>query len=256
MAGVAASGLELSTNNAAVMAANKCLQFVPGLRPSTRRAFGTRLKQALAFLERTDRKNMPNDIEKQLSRQLGYLERSCKLFDEGFPDEAIRIAVTIRTLFHDTKNSKSLLSILEIKDKVLIKSACYPEAVVNGHRYFAHDPLTGMDESGKIIPILGSKKKAWLLSANDWWRNSIAVIISPGICVSRRDIVLAAANKDGGAHVDKKYPQKYEYLNRGFWQKKGGWHSEHQFVLLRQFAFEILQSEELTEYTEETENES
>ena len=52
MAGVATSGLELSTNNAAVMAANKCLQFVPGLRSSTRRAFGTRLKQALAVFKK------------------------------------------------------------------------------------------------------------------------------------------------------------------------------------------------------------
>lgn len=195
---------------------------------------------------------MPNKLENQLSRQLGYLERSCMLFDQGYKDEAIRIAVTLRTLFHDTykpngkANSVSLLTLLGIKDNTTIKSACPHHEVVNRHRMFAWDPLTIMDDDHNILPLLGKNKKTWSLLAEEWWQYSTSVIIVPGICVSRKDIVLAAANKDGGTHVNKKYPEKYEYLNRGFWRTGQKCHNEHQFTLLRHFAFEVLNSEDLT----------
>jgi hypothetical protein len=110
---------------------------------------------------------------------------------------------------------------------------------------FALDPLTKFGDNKELVPILGSKKTAWFMAAEDWWKNSTVVILVPGECVSRKDIVLAAANKDGGTHVDK-LPEKYDYLNRGFWQTGKNWHSGHQFVLLRQLAFEVLKSPELT----------
>ena len=51
--------------------------------------------------------------QQELKKQLGFLRRSCQLYDEGEVDEAIRIAVPIRTTIHDTRNSTSLLTHLD-----------------------------------------------------------------------------------------------------------------------------------------------
>jgi hypothetical protein len=48
-------------------------------------------------------------FQKKLREQLGFLERSCQMYDEGHIEEAIRIAGTLRTLIHDTGKSTSLL---------------------------------------------------------------------------------------------------------------------------------------------------
>src|SRR5258708_9428366 len=48
-------------------------------------------------------------FRQHLTKQLGFLARSCKSYDEGHIDEGIRIATVIRVLVHDTKNCVSLL---------------------------------------------------------------------------------------------------------------------------------------------------
>jgi hypothetical protein len=48
-------------------------------------------------------------FQKELKKQLGFLERSCQMYDEGHIDEAIRIATILRTLINDTGRSISLL---------------------------------------------------------------------------------------------------------------------------------------------------
>lgn len=192
-------------------------------------------------MDKDSLKKHPSRILKQIPRQLNFLNNSCESFDEGQREEAVRIAVILRTLFHDTKQSKSLLAILGVKNETEILSTCSPTPVVEKHELFAWDPLTSFDEEKRLTPILSTREKKWFLLAEDWWQNNTVVILVPGICVSRRSIVLAAANKDGGTHVDK-YTDEYEYLDRGFWQSGCEWHSEHQFVLLRQFAFEVLNS--------------
>ena len=58
-----------------------------------------------------------------LQKQLGFIERSCASFDAGFYDEAIRIAVSIRILLHDTKSSTSLLTLLGAKG-ITLRSTC------------------------------------------------------------------------------------------------------------------------------------
>ena len=45
-----------------------------------------------------------------------------RAYDEGLEDEAQRIATVLRTLFHDGRNSESLLSQLKLKTLLLIFS--------------------------------------------------------------------------------------------------------------------------------------
>jgi hypothetical protein len=49
------------------------------------------------------------DFTGQLQRQLGFMENSARAYDAGHRDEAIRLATSLRVLFHQTPKSTSLL---------------------------------------------------------------------------------------------------------------------------------------------------
>ena len=49
------------------------------------------------------------DFKAHLAKQLRFLERSCKSYDAGFTDEAVRIATVIRVIIHQTGTSTPLL---------------------------------------------------------------------------------------------------------------------------------------------------
>jgi hypothetical protein len=51
----------------------------------------------------------------KLREQLGFIERSTRFFDEGHEEEALRLATTMRVLFHDTALSTSLLTHLSMR---------------------------------------------------------------------------------------------------------------------------------------------
>lgn len=85
----------------------------------------------------------------------------------------------------------------------------------------------------------------------EWWVQPVYFI--SGLLLSRKDVILAAANKDGGAHVDAP-DVKLDALNEGFWLKTesgedGGTVStpvvRNHFRMLRRFADELLHSPDL-----------
>ena len=85
----------------------------------------------------------------------------------------------------------------------------------------------------------------------DWWEQPI--FIRDKKAYTRKDIVLAAANKDGGAHVDNP-DAKLQALQEGFWirtvthadgTKKTEPLADNHFRMLRRFAEELLSSKEL-----------
>ena len=53
-----------------------------------------------------------DDLNSHLKEQIQFLLKSCQSYDEGFFSEAKRLAVVIRVLLHDTKDSYSLLTLL------------------------------------------------------------------------------------------------------------------------------------------------
>jgi hypothetical protein len=59
----------------------------------------------------------------KLKDQLSYLWASYASYDAGHKQEAIRIALGIRVLLHDTRNSKSLLTHLGVKERVRLSSS-------------------------------------------------------------------------------------------------------------------------------------
>lgn len=93
------------------------------------------------------------------------------------------------------------------------------------------------------------------LPVSAWW-NQIVYIAGPVRC-TRKDLVLAAADKDGGAHVDKALTPEYEALitsgARGFFHYSPTGELDKMqpitnahLVYIRQIGHELLSSPDLT----------
>lgn len=65
----------------------------------------------------------PVDLQRHLNEQLGFLERSTASFDQGYEDEAKRLAVTLRVLLHETAQSHSLLGQLGRRQGAFVDTA-------------------------------------------------------------------------------------------------------------------------------------
>ena len=189
------------------------------------------------------------DFRSHLARQITFLQRSCQSYDEGATDEAIRIATIIRVLIHNTKSSTSLLKHLNGTTINLLSTTegASPNALMyhglgtiqlssNGHKYYA-----ALDNAlfKKFIPV------------SQWW-DQIVYVLNPQTRLSRRKIVLAAANQDGGAHVDAQLSPDYKSLTAdgviGHFQYSLNGQSireevtDAHLVAIRQMAHELLHS--------------
>ena len=179
----------------------------------------------------------------QLRRQLSFLDRSCASFDVGYRDEAVRIAVSIRVIVHDTKASTSLLSHLGATTIKLL-STVRPLPSIKG--VLGYDGLTVLSGQG-TIPWLDRAPYQVEVPLQKWWAQ-VVYVVGPGP-MTRKDLVLAAANKDGGAHVDAALTAEYESLFTMYQRvaADGGETpvTDVQLVGLRQLGFELLHSPEL-----------
>jgi hypothetical protein len=194
---------------------------------------------------------MKPDLAAQLRRQISFLERSCTAYDSGHHEEALRIAVSLRVLFHDTSKSVSLLKHLGIKSsaRVLSTFGLGSRKVATPGLLSAFVPLW-IEPTGERTPPLDDVIRRDFVSAEDWWSE---VIMCTRETLTRKDIVLAAANQDGGAHVDAQPGTKAAELIEGVGalttvsqgQVTRQSLDNHHFPLLRQFGYEVLNSPEI-----------
>ena len=152
------------------------------------------------------------DLEERLHDQLSFLSASGEAFDGGATPEAVRLAASVRVLVHDTHNSLSLLSQLGLKEEVeFLNTAPGIEGLVtpalttvevwtNGKLHF-RPRLSDLSFEPTRVPF------------DEWW--DMAVIADQdGIPFSRKSLILALANKEGGAHVDPELEPEYAALSR------------------------------------------
>jgi len=189
-----------------------------------------------------------SELKSLLESQIAFLKRSADAYDNGFEDEAIRLAATIRVLLHDSKTSKSLLSQLNMKNIDFFDSAT------------DYDPQNRLSHHGLVCISLGpsgSRYTAMLddvptkmrkVSFKEWW-NKIIFADTQKRLLSRQKIILIAANQDGGAHIDPELNETYAAIS-----KEGalGWMIEDQTkkrpldwperAAIRQIAHEVLKS--------------
>lgn len=204
------------------------------------------------------------DFRRQLTRQFQFLTHSCDLYDHGFHDEAIRIATIARVLFHHTydpvrnRGSIALIQHLGTPDpKLLSTCEIHPSAGA------FQSNLTNMQiwPSEKIFqmePKLSTATRSQEIDFDEWLNQEIVYVFpldGQSVRLSRKRLVLVAANQDGGAHVDAQLDRQYEALESG-----AGWimtlnpddgPSEElplkngHLSALRQIGYEILHSSEL-----------
>lgn len=194
-----------------------------------------------------------------LARQLGFIERSCKLYDEGFQDEGIRIATSLRVIFYKTTSSISIISHLG-NPSITIHSTC------NGSPHPQQDFFNGFgaarqleDGSRELIPSYNITACHEYLLFPKWWEEIIWQNDQSSPIITRRDLVLGASNQDGGAHVDSKLLPSYKSLtsdgSAGSYMKNVGNISllelskNAHLMCLRQLGWEVLNSPDLTALT-------
>lgn len=88
----------------------------------------------------------------------------------------------------------------------------------------------------------------------DWWDTEV-VCLTAGVRMTRKSLVLAVANQDGGAHVDETLKPDYMAIKSGAglvmtFLPAGGNPVEiplesHNVVTLRQIGYEVLHSPDL-----------
>ncbi len=159
-------------------------------------------------------KQSSEDLERHLKEQITFLERSARIYDEGNPDEAKRLATTIRVLVHDTKHSRSLLRQLSLKrigfvdgGDIPLKGNLAPEAGLTALHYRSGEAWW------EPKYLMEGRPAPHLRTFDSWWPRPV-VIDDEKAEISRAQLVLAMVNKDGGAHVDPKLERTYARLTR------------------------------------------
>jgi hypothetical protein len=198
------------------------------------------------------------DFKEQLKKQIQFLQSSCDSYDKGHKDEAIRIAVSLRTIFHQTPKSVSLLKHLNRYPTIL--STC--EKIPRDAKFWTNltnQHISPVQEFAEYIPKLDTARTKKNIMYRQWWATETVYLLGK-LDIKRKDLVLAAANKDGGAHVDKAYDKDYETILNGV-----GWsmqinrpdgseiHLPYKYghlSALRQMGYEVLNSPNLLKLAE------
>ncbi|MDT5016351.1 MAG: hypothetical protein QOD39_2511 [Mycobacterium sp.] len=152
-------------------------------------------------------------MHRKLREQLGYIQRSADAFDAGHEEEAIRLAGAMRVLFHDKGRNKSLLGQLGMRDATMLST---PRTKFVDWRCFLNVVLDPNAKADRGPVSFTPRLENGFASAafDDWWENE-SITNADGTSVTRRRIVLGAADQDGAAHVDPKLERFYEELARG-----------------------------------------
>lgn len=158
-----------------------------------------------------------DELGKALKEQLAMLHKSCERFDCGEVLEVNQIAVHLRVLWHNTGRSKGLASQLNLANHVFdtafdvpptFITAGLPAPTSHERRLFAvggHKVYVPLFDYGPA----GIHKTQF----DQWWEANV-LSDDEGHKFTRKDLVLAVASTDGGAHVDPELDSEYYALTR------------------------------------------
>jgi hypothetical protein len=184
---------------------------------------------------------------------LQFLDSSAAAFDAGHLGEAKRMAVSLRVLFHETAHSHSILAQLGERQQPMVDTS-YPYSPNNlaSHHGLVSLLFTGGAEARFNAPLGDRALPPRLSRFGDWWEKDIVIKGHDNKTYTRRSLVLFAANKDGGAHVDPHLDASLEKLRDGRgtgWvvsgfasQPDGSFIPDVQAYSIRQMAYEVQQS--------------
>jgi len=144
-------------------------------------------------------------------RQEGLLRTYASGFDGGNTDLALPMAVSIRVLVHDTRTSTSLLEHLGVKHRILFLDTA--QHIIPGNLLTNLGLVIAEVTVGEYVAPLDMERPIQNPPSRfaAWWKTPIAVDTRRSE-FSRKDLVLAVANKLGGAHVDSTVPEDIDHF--------------------------------------------
>ncbi len=162
--------------------------------------------------------NINNPLQDKYEEFLDLLHCLCENYDHSEKDIlSLSISTAIRVLVHDTKFSISLLSHLG-KKNVLFLSTNHVHQNQPIHLGLVRRINVGVNDGkggeAKYWPLCDERyfsapKESQFIEFNAWW-NEEKVFESVESSLTRRDLILSVANKDGGAHFETKVQKKYD----------------------------------------------
>ncbi|ORB66938.1 hypothetical protein BST47_07680 [Mycolicibacterium tusciae] len=204
-----------------------------------------------------------------LREQVDHLEASNELYDSGRLSEAKRMALAVRILLHHTApryTSHALINQLGLENTLTwVDTAGLPDPTnllstpgltrfkitagdTSDPEYEAklgdYPPTPIRTRGGPRLPR-GSR-----VPFDEWWTNTV-IKDAAGTEYSRRKLVLALSNKEGGAHVDPVADADYDALaksNSLGWSVEVGEEDPRPmaqnpvFPSMRQISYEVLES--------------
>lgn len=185
-----------------------------------------------------------------LREQIYFLQSSAKLYDLGAEIEAKRMAVSLRVLLYDTKNSSSLLGQMQLKKKMQFISTAQKYDPSNLLSQQCLLSMTLTSDGGTYNPLFENDNRYRLLSCREWGNEVVFCDIHRKL-YRRKDLIQLLANMDGGAHVDEEIEDDYAGLKEDSltgWVfhtadgSKRGMNNDPVYASMRQMAFEVLQS--------------
>jgi len=133
------------------------------------------------------------------------LKKRCDDYYQGHFYEALNIASILRIMLHDHKQSKSLLGLIDKKDKMK-----YLDSRV-------HNNLALASSEGAWTRTVVPYEKysdGQMAEFDEWWTKQRFKIIFKDVDFSREELVLTITNQDGGAHVDPTIDKRIAGLRR------------------------------------------
>jgi hypothetical protein len=179
------------------------------------------------------------DLLAEFQVQLRFLRRSAREFDNGDEDEAKRLAVVLRLLLHNTKQSHALLKQVGIQHQLKFLDTWTPpdkptDPRILVKRWDAGLGVIAMDGQGARFkaPLADSPKQGirGLQPFRLWW-NQWVLQDMLGESFTRKELVLFVANQAGGAHVDPAIHTRFHALTR-LNSLGWGWHREGENIAL------------------------
>lgn len=157
------------------------------------------------------------ELEKALQEQLEMLRKSCEEFDHGDELQAKQIAVHLRILWYNTERSSGLASQLNLANEVVDTAFIVPPTIVYSGLQEPHSDerrLFAIGGRRAYVPLFDYGPAGISKSPFTQWWDGAVISDGEGHKFTRRDLVLAVANADGGAHVDPKLDSAYYMLTR------------------------------------------
>ncbi len=167
-----------------------------------------------------------DELFSELQTQIRFLQDECKQYDLGNIEYSKKIAVTIRILLHDTRNSVSLLRQIEsafVYDRPDFIDISTKDLMNKGQTDFVSSSLCEynlehfIDSPPVLTPRaigINSNNHYHFRSFKTWWERLYVIQIDRTNFLSRKDIITLIADTNGGAHVDPNIDERLILLNR------------------------------------------